>query len=277
MSQALAQERLVLGSDRLPRVLAGGVSATVHWQRHTVEHLEINTLCRGGPVSAVLNGLEHQLTVHSVYCYRPGDVFSALPARADGQLQLQWVRFDWPGWRKATADIALPLGRITTLPAPRFTALRTSLDQILTLHRHGSPGWQLEAAGVLLQVLAQLRVDRLPPAAGPGHERLALALAYLEQHLAEPLPVEALARAARTSPDYLARLFRAALGRPPVQYLIERRLQAGRRLLVDEPAATIREVARRVGIPHASHFSRLFVRRFGQTPQRFRLATVWRR
>ena len=69
----------------------------------------------------------------------------------------------------------------------------------------------------------------------------------MEERLAEPLTVEAMARHAGYSPRSFARRFRAETGATPLQWLIARRVAEAQRLLEgDRPAGRGRRGARRL-------------------------------
>lgn len=59
------------------------------------------------------------------------------------------------------------------------------------------------------------------------------------------------------------------MGRTPAQQLVDVRIGQARERLCD-PAASVREVAEQVGFRSASHFSAVFRRETGLSPQEFR-------
>lgn len=100
--------------------------------------------------------------------------------------------------------------------------------------------------------------------------RLRTVTEYIETHLAEDLSLEAMSSVAGLSTFRFARGFRRALGIPPHQYVIRRRLERARELLQSGDEG-IGEVARRVGFATQSHFTAAFTRRCGMSPQRYRI------
>ena len=69
--------------------------------------------------------------------------------------------------------------------------------------------------------------------------------------------------------SYYRRMFRQLLGGSPIDCLLDYRLlQAGKRLA--ESAAPIARVAAECGFNDPNYFSRLFTRRKGMTPRRWR-------
>jgi AraC family transcriptional regulator len=114
---------------------------------------------------------------------------------------------------------------------------------------------------------AREAIDRLDI---PAH-RLRAALDYIESQLCGDLSLEAIAEAANLSTFRFARGFRRALGQPPNQYVIGRRIESAKQLL-RITSDSIGEVARRAGFASQSHFTAVFSRRCGMLPQRFRAA-----
>jgi transcriptional regulator GlxA family with amidase domain len=118
----------------------------------------------------------------------------------------------------------------------------------------------------LLQGEQQGRLAEM--AIGEGRlRRVAGAIAWIKEHYAEPLHIQALAKRVNMSPSALHGHFRAVAGVSPIQYQKRLRLQEARRLLVSD-ATSAEGVAYEVGYASASQFSREYVRLFGQPPRR---------
>ncbi|HEV7586770.1 MAG TPA: AraC family transcriptional regulator [Longimicrobium sp.] len=105
-------------------------------------------------------------------------------------------------------------------------------------------------------------------AIGDGRlRRVSGAIAWIKEHFAEPLQVEALANRVHMSPSALHHHFKAATAMSPIQYQKRLRLQEARRLLLSG-APSADSVAYEVGYASASQFSREYARLFGQPPRR---------
>src|SRR4051812_23042787 len=79
-----------------------------------------------------------------------------------------------------------------------------------------------------------------------------------------PLSIATLAREAALSPFHFPRLFRAAFGETPHQYLTGVRLERAKRLLLD--GAPVTDVCLQVGFSSLGSFSALFAKRVGAPP-----------
>jgi AraC family transcriptional regulator len=95
--------------------------------------------------------------------------------------------------------------------------------------------------------------------------------AYIEEHLAEPIPLGTLARLAHLSPYYFCRAFKRSLGLPPHRYHSNRRIEHAK-LLLAEPAASVTDIGRIVGYGETSSFTTAFHKATGVTPTAYRRA-----
>lgn len=111
-----------------------------------------------------------------------------------------------------------------------------------------------------------------PPGPGAPRDagRVADVIRYLEQHHAEACSLTTLATIAGLSRFHFLRLFRAATGVSPHQFVIALRLRAAAERLraSAEPVTTI---ALDVGFNDISNFNLLFRRSFGMAPRQWRM------
>lgn len=89
--------------------------------------------------------------------------------------------------------------------------------------------------------------------------------ALIAEDLAAGPTLTALAAAAGYSKAHFVRLFRRTTGTSPHRYVLQRRLDEARRLIV-ATSAPLAEVASDTGFASQSHLSNAFVRRYGHTP-----------
>lgn len=102
--------------------------------------------------------------------------------------------------------------------------------------------------------------------------KLCAAIEFIEENLNSDLTLERIATATHLSTYHFARQFKAAIGLPPHQYVIMRRVERARELLyTGDPS--LAEVAARVGFSDQSQFSHHFKRIVGVTPGQFRKST----
>lgn len=132
-------------------------------------------------------------------------------------------------------------------PAVRLSQARTFVTSLLLTHRHNFSD--------------ELRHGHSPRR--PRHLRAALA--YIEAHLAEPMTLGDVARAAGCSARTLTETFHEHLSVPPMTRVRQLRLDRVRaELLVG--AGSVTDVACRWGFTHLGRFSGAYAERFGELP-----------
>lgn len=92
---------------------------------------------------------------------------------------------------------------------------------------------------------------------------------YMEDHYTEKLTLDDLAARIHLAPVYFSRKFKEYFGIAPIDYVIALRLNDAA-LYLRNPDLTIQEVGEQVGYQDGLHFSKLFKRHFGSSPQLFR-------
>jgi AraC family transcriptional regulator len=88
---------------------------------------------------------------------------------------------------------------------------------------------------------------------------------YIEEHLAEQIPLATLARLVRLSPYYFCCAFKQSFGLPPHRYHNSRRIEQAK-ILLAKPAPSVTDVGLTVGFSEASSFTAAFRKATGLTP-----------
>lgn len=94
---------------------------------------------------------------------------------------------------------------------------------------------------------------------------------YIDEHLAEPVNIDRLARAAQVSRAHFVRQFTRALGLPPSDFVFEQRMERASRLLLATDGA-VGSIAKACGFPDANYFAKAFRRHYGLSPSHYRSA-----
>ncbi len=94
-------------------------------------------------------------------------------------------------------------------------------------------------------------------------------IAYIETNLAGSLSLRSLAEAQNLSAGYLSALFRRETGKTLTEYVSQRRMENGARLL-RSTSLQVQTVAQHCGIPDVNYFSKLFKKHKGVTPKQYR-------
>jgi AraC family transcriptional regulator len=93
---------------------------------------------------------------------------------------------------------------------------------------------------------------------------------FIIENFAKNLTLEEIASTANMSKYHFAKSFRTLVGLAPHQYLINKRVEEARKLLMLD-ALSIEEIANRVGYSDKGHFARQFTKIVGVSPHRYRL------
>lgn len=196
--------------------------------------------------------------VHQVMTKHKPSFFHALFIESDAFIKLAEEAgiSGIPHFRTAQAAEPELLQGITQLAA----ALRDGADSI-TL--------ESQLSAVMQRTLAHADrrpVDRKWPELASARA-LNQARDYLKEHLHDPVPLDALARACGISRYHLVRSFTRQFGLPPHAYLIHARVKRAATLLrLGMPCVA---VAPSLGFADQSHFTRHFKRIMGITPSQY--------
>lgn len=124
--------------------------------------------------------------------------------------------------------------------------------------------FRLLACTALLEAARQLADARH----NPIEHVVATAVAHMENHFSEPLPMSELAQTAGCGRARWFHLFKRSTGMSPNDYLQRLRVNKARELLAD-PQRTITEIAFAVGFSTSQYFCNVFRKYTGTTPTNF--------
>lgn len=135
----------------------------------------------------------------------------------------------------------------------------------------GSPSGQVYLDGLAVSAAARLVAGHSSLAVsevrrgGLDGRRLKRTLEYIEAHLAGELSLMRLAAVAEMSVSHFRAGFRESVGAAVHQYIIERRIERAKSLLMRD-GSTIAEIALAAGFTHQSHLARHMQRATGFSP-----------
>jgi AraC family transcriptional regulator len=217
----------------------------------------------------------------------PAGAVIFVPAGTPGRVS--WSGgFDWlhiyldPGLlqRVAAQEFDLDSARLTVPPLggvdlPHLRATMAAVDAELTA---GGLGGKLAAeslANILaVHLIRHVSAPRLPTQRRGGtlpRARFRAVVEYIEEHLDAGPTLEQMAAIAHLSPNYFAWQFQRAAGLPPHQFVIARRVERAKQLLLTGRDFSLAEVAATAGFSDQSQFSHHFKRLVGVTPRQFRM------
>jgi AraC-like DNA-binding protein/ligand-binding sensor protein len=122
-------------------------------------------------------------------------------------------------------------------------------------------------AGHLSTIVNQLALDKTDQEKEP--ERVAMARAYIAQHLDENLTLPRVAEAVNTSSFYFSRMFKQVTGHTFTEYLAMARIERAKKLMRDNNK-NITQIAYESGFQSLSQFNRVFRKVQNEAPGTFR-------
>lgn len=160
---------------------------------------------------------------------------------------------------------------VTVQVADRHLASAVFDRMILELKRDGLTS-RLRIKAAILE-LVSLYLEGIPSgiehvSPTPELQKIDTILQYIDDHLADNITVEVLARQVYLHPNYFIVFFKSVLGYSPIQYVNYRRMEFAKSLL-QQPDCSVSDVAARVGM-QIYYFSRMFKAHTGLTPSRYR-------
>lgn len=93
---------------------------------------------------------------------------------------------------------------------------------------------------------------------------------YIDEHVRADLRVDTLARRSGYDRGHFSKMFSAVVGKPPHEYVMERRMEVAKDLMTQFPRLTDQSVATMIGYVSKSAYLRTFHRRFGCAPNTWR-------
>ncbi|HWD39560.1 MAG TPA: helix-turn-helix transcriptional regulator [Fimbriimonas sp.] len=229
--------------------------------------------------------MQVSLVLHGTCCLQAGEIFVEMEAgdvatlrpaaklefRHCHALQLVTISFPPSMVRQGVAAMLDPRAvamlmnaasaHITKLPSERFRSIAALLNSPSSSGQMGNLGRLL----MLLEAVIESEADTVKVV----HAAVQQTVDLFEQDLAFDWTLPELAARLDLDPSYLARLFRSAVGLPPLAYLAMLRAESAAWLLGEgqEPCAAVGKL---VGWGDPNYFSRRFRQHFGESPTAYR-------
>lgn len=165
------------------------------------------------------------------------------------------------------------------LSGDRQMQIEALLEEIYTEYTTRPEGYLLALRADLLKLLVQLgrcfRQDSEDNNTTQiyNHHREAMekAIRYVNEHYADPLSIESVARIAMLSLSYFSYLFKAITGKTVVEYINDLRIRKALQLL-QETNDLVVDICFNTGFKNVSHFNRTFKNQVGISPTQYRKA-----
>jgi AraC family transcriptional regulator len=147
------------------------------------------------------------------------------------------------------------------------------LENLISLKRNNDPHFEIRASSIIVQLLTDILILSKQTATGKMNEfvtkTVTSIILEMDKHIGKAYQVADMAKHVCMSQSRFAELFKQAMGIPPYEYLIRRRIEASKGLLNGTTHA-VSEIAQMVGFDSASHFIRTFGKFESISPHRYR-------
>ncbi len=213
----------------------------------------------------------------SKFSVKPGDV-TLTPSHTVSRYELaregfHWcVHFDEPqAQAKFSLPLHLPMGAAAAYVSERLEQI-VHFQRMAEISRRPSSPFNAAASAALSALLLWLAVfarERKMPDKGRIGPAMLKLQTIIEQRFRERLTVASLARETGFSQDYFAQQFRQRFGMTLQRYLLSRRIEMARNLLLSTELA-VKAVGWECGIPDQQYFNKQFRRICGMSPSQFR-------
>lgn len=220
------------------------------------------------------NGNDFESPIHrgSLYLLRPNHEYHGRHDRKR-RLGVCYVHFDFidqrgRAYRPKPADVP-PMQNQVRDPG----AYEAMLRRIVHLHHSANAADRTAANRLLEAILLTVPADRLSDTAADidteRYRRVDAIANWIREHPGHRVTVEQLADRTAYAVDHFTRIFTQRIGRSPVAFLIECRIDRAKELLATS-ALTVEQVATALGYSDLFYFSRQFKRLTGLPPARWR-------
>lgn len=204
---------------------------------------------------------ETDLGRDSLFLIRPGER-TYYQADAYKPWSYIWIGFDGADCAQLLENTIFANGR-GWADAPQVRRLFEKISR----QADRTPITEVLLSAKLYELMAALQSTGTAALSRP-EEYVRRAADYMESNYAMDLTIDGIAGLLHVNRRYLTRIFTAHYGKPPQDHLIDLRLARAAELLAE--GYPVEGASRSVGYEDVSHFSRLFKKRYGYPPSRYR-------
>ncbi len=205
-----------------------------------------------------------------------GDIFLLFPGVRHAyspDTHVGWNEY-WVGFSGSHVTNLYENGSISTTEPILHIGLQQKIledfDQIIRLCREQIPGFQMLLGALIYQLLAHIHSIRLQKKISCGDNKLVdAARSIMMIHAEDGIEVEDIAAEVGVSYKHLLCIFKNYTGMTPYQYFLQLRIQQAKELL-SSSTLSIKEIAFRMNFENQYYFSRLFKKKTGVSPLKWR-------
>lgn len=243
-------------------------------KEHAHDFLEL-TILLSGEAFYIIDEETHFLKEETVLILNPKMMHQEYvkAGMENVQIHIGLRHFNFPGYPKNFFPLKTNIVRLGDYQESFFATCR----EIIQERTEAKPGYELILKALVFKLIVYLfRDDRTSLSEDqlliPEQEKQQFVneiRLYIENHYDDDLTINHIAQEFYTNPSSLSRSFKKYTGDTPINYLINYRLEKAQNLIRSTPSLSIKEVAKSVGYDDSLYFSKLFKKRFGESPSFF--------
>ena len=150
---------------------------------------------------------------------------------------------------------------------PKIYQSKPWINKEITYH---SLSHYLETKAILMQLFSRFAGNEKTDTINKiGNHSFQNILHYIQENITQDIPVKKLAEMACSSKDHFTRTFKSIIGIPPSEYIIRKRLDKAKLLLLTTDAS-LSEIISLSGFHTTAYFCRIFKKYTSFTPEQFR-------
>lgn len=224
----------------------------------------------GGEGSLFYKGREYSLKVGQLFIL---DAYEAHRYKTDSvqKLSIDWIEFSGGDALKLVRLIIDAHSPIVSMPVSKICD-RYLLKIFSLLKKDGSRYSVLISELIYKILLTILFTDNnafIDEFSENSPEFIQKVTGYIATHLNDDLSVEKLSKLCSFNTSYFTRLFHKTMGVTPAKYVLEKRIEKAKKLLIDSDQP-VELISDNLWFCNASHFIRVFKKAEGMTPAEYR-------
>ena len=172
-----------------------------------------------------------------------------------------------PNWRLFSSPVSLYIPNADTAPFQHIMhEIKRNLSEEPLNYITYTNSLVVLLAISLLRFASNNSINLTPTKCNPS---MCAALTYIDNNLSQHITLQDVASAAMLSPSYFSSSFKRYTGYSLIDYTNAKRVRLASKLLLNDPNASIAEIALRVGFNNISNFNRAFRKYIGCTPSEY--------
>lgn len=227
------------------------------WKREC-EHCSIYFMSEGS-LKFTLKGSEFMAEKDDVI-FLKGNEDCYIENISDTQSTLYYIAF-YPN-----ENVSFSIGTIT-----KNTGYANIFKDILDTHLSMAPFSNLKLAQLFIKLIYLLAVDSMQSGKDyAAMSKINSAAEYININYYKNITIDRLCKMTGYSASHLRRMFLKTFGVSPQNYIINKRIEMAKEMLLDIPERNIEEIADMLGICTGTYFCKLFKSRTGLSPMEYK-------